>query len=326
MTGDFTLPSFSTDPARPHPGSAGNHQRGMLAAVFYLAGGGMVAVAALDPAAYTLTLLILGGMAVAVGVAAVLARRLFVYAATVTTSVLGPVLIAAGVVAGSGSWASALLALLYTFVAVHTALVLHWKHATAVLIWAAATAVIAARLVDAPLPAWSVGVVFVLCCGTLAAVTLWLVAEVRRRADTDPLTGVANRTSFETALRHAKATVSRTGEPLALVALDLDGFRKINNTYGHAAGDRLLIEATRAWQPHLRARDQLARIGGDEFCVVLPGANEDQARAVADRLEQAMPTGTACSTGVAVWEYGQTLTELSAAADRDLYASKTRKR
>ena len=326
MTGFSHLPLVPSGPARPHLASAGNQQRGMSSAVFYLAGGALVAVAALDPDAHTLALLIVAGIAVAVAVAALLARRLFVYAMSVTVTALGPALIAAGVLAGAGSWASALVALIYTFVAVHAALVLHWKHATAVLIWAALTAVVAASLLDAPLPPWAIVVVFALCCGTLAAVTLSLVTEVRHRATTDPLTGVANRGAFESALSHAAATVSRTGEPLALIAIDFDGFRQINNTYGHAAGDKLLVEATRAWQPHLRARDQLARIGGDEFCVVLPGADAVQARAVAERLKQGMPTGTACSTGVAAWRNGQTLTELSAAADHDLYASKTRKR
>ena len=322
MTASFRPSLSPAGPARLHLASTGNHQRGLLAAAFYLAGGSIAALAALDPAAHTLALLIVAGIAVAGAVAAVIARRLFVYAMSVTAATLGAALIAAGVLAGAGSWASALVALIYTFVAVYAALVLYWKHATAVLVWAALTAAVAARLVEAPPPLWAIVIVFALCCGTLAAVTLSLVTEVRHRATTDPLTGVANRGAFESALSHAAATVTRTGEPLALIAIDFDGFRQINNAFGHAAGDKLLIEATRAWQPHLRARDQLARIGGDEFCVVLPGADADQARAVADRLKQGMPTGTACSTGVASWTNDQTLDELSAAADHDLYASK----
>ncbi len=320
------LTSLPTGSALFHPGSDGTHERGVAAAVFYLAGAGMVAVAALDPRAHTAVLLLLAATGVVVAMTALLARRVFTYVASVVCSLLGTVLIAVAVVAGSGSWSSALAAVLYTFVAVYTALVLRWQHATAVLVWAAATAIAASRLVDAPLPPLAVAFVFALGGGTLAWVTLWLVAEVRHRATTDPLTGVANRSSFETALGHAMATVRRTGEALALIAIDLDGFRQVNNAHGHAAGDQLLIEATRAWQPQLRARDQLSRTGGDEFCAVLPGADADQARAVADRLEQVMPQGTACSTGVAVWEDGQPLADLYAAADRDLYASKARNR
>lgn len=326
MVAHFHLHSPPSGPALSHLASTRNHERGMLVGMLYLAGAGVVAVAALDPAAHAGVLLALFTVAVVVGVAAMLARRVFSYAASVVSSILGPVLIATAVVAGSGSWSSALAAGGYTFVAVHTALVLHWQHATAVLVWAGGTAITASMLVDGPLPPWAVGVVFVLVCGTLTSVTLWLVAEVRLRATTDPLTGIANRSSFETALRHAISTVSRTGEPLALIAIDLDGFRHVNNTHGHAAGDRLLIEATRAWLPELRARDQLARIGGDEFCVILSGADADQARAVADRLEQVMPAGTACSVGIAEWGDGQPFTDLQAAADLDLYAAKAAKK
>ena len=319
------LPSWQTGPVLPEMTSTGNRERGTLAGVFYLAGSGVAGVAILDPLAHTEWQLVVAAAALVVALVSLVARRYYTYAATVTSSFLGPALIAIAVVAGAGGWSSSLAAGLYTFVAVHTALVLHWRHATAVMVWAAATAVGAAHLVAAPLPPALVAVVFVLGCGTLSLVTLWLVAEVRRRASIDPLTSVANRSVFQAALAHAVATVARTGEPLALVAMDLDGFRLVNNTLGHAAGDRLLVEATQAWQPELRARDTLARVGGDEFSVVLPGADADQARAVARRLESVMPAGATCSTGVAVWEPGQSVPQLCAAADRELYASKARR-
>lgn len=303
-----------------------NHERGVLASVFYLAGSAMLAVAGLGSVASGRLLLVLAGVAAGVAVVSVAARALFVYGATVIASLLGPVLIAVAITAGQGGFGSALVATLYTFVAVHTALVLRVHHTAWVLAWSLMTALVANASLGSPVPGVIVAAVFLLVCGTLAAVTSWLVGQVRALATTDPLTGVANRASFEAALEHARATVSRTNEPLSLLALDLDGFKQLNDTYGHAAGDRALIEIAAAWAPLLRERDLLARVGGDEFCVILPDADGTHARHVARRLEHAMPAGTSCSTGVATLTEGGDLGDLCAAADQDLYAAKARNR
>ena len=99
------------------------------------------------------------------------------------------------------------------------------------------------------------------------------LVEARRRiaqlAYSDPLTGLANRTSFGPALERAVNRTSRYGGKLALIFVDLDGFKAINDTHGHAAGDRLLIEAAGRMRAALRASDLVARLGGDEFVVLL---------------------------------------------------------
>ncbi len=301
-------------------------ERGLLAATFYLSGGLTTLLAAFAPQAHARLLAALGVVVLTVAGVSYVLRRRFVYWATLASSVAGPTFIAAGILAGNGSGASAVMATLYTFVAIHTALVLRWEHAAVIQLWGVATAVTASWLVAPDLPSTVVAATYLLTCGTLWGVTARLVGAVRRQAATDPLTGLANRASFADALDHALATVQRTREPLSLVALDLDAFKQINDTRGHAAGDTTLIAATQAWAGQLRARDTLARTGGDEFIAVLPGADPDQAAQVADRLKDATPAIVSCSVGVATWSSDQTAEQLAIAADRDLYGDKAHRR
>jgi diguanylate cyclase (GGDEF)-like protein len=299
----------------------GNAERGRLACVFYGAGGLLVLVAAVEPGSRTIML----GLAVAalsVSASAYLWRERFSYAATLISSVLGPGLIAAGIVAGGQSWAGGLIAAAYTFVAVHTALVLRWQHAAGLFAWATVTAVLALTLGDPGLPIAPMTAGFLLIYGTLVGVTSWLTQKVQRQAATDPLTGLANRAAFDAALAYARATVLRTDEPLSLIALDLDDFKRINDTQGHAAGDAVLVDAARCWSAQLRERDVLARTGGDEFVAILPGADIEEAAQVADRLVAALTGPVGCSAGVATWRQGQDLDQLLRTADRALYAAK----
>jgi diguanylate cyclase (GGDEF)-like protein len=108
-----------------------------------------------------------------------------------------------------------------------------------------------------------------------------LEAELRRLAGTDALTGLPNRRSFMDAARHAAA---RQAEPLALLMLDLDHFKAINDRFGHAVGDRALQVTAERCRQVLRDGDVIARIGGEEFAVLLPATGIDGARLVADRL------------------------------------------
>lgn len=109
----------------------------------------------------------------------------------------------------------------------------------------------------------------------------------------DPVTGLANRTALSEALERAVAAAQR-GTPASVVFLDLDGFKLVNDTLGHAAGDELLRHVARRLRATLRGSDLLARFGGDEFVVLLPGTTPQQAAAVADRLRAAV---AACQVG-----------------------------
>jgi diguanylate cyclase (GGDEF)-like protein len=146
--------------------------------------------------------------------------------------------------------------------------------------------------------------------------------KVRELAVTDELTGLPNRRAWNTELPRTIEEARRTGDPLTLAIIDLDHFKKFNDAYGHPAGDRLLKEATAAWQDQLRSADHLARYGGEEFVLLLPDATPAQARAVLDRMREATPLGQTFSAGVALWNGTETSDDLTARADTALYQAK----
>lgn len=110
------------------------------------------------------------------------------------------------------------------------------------------------------------------------------VAHLRHLSEKDPLTGLANRRGFEAQIDRELERMKRYGGGLAVIALDLDGFKGINDTYGHGAGDALLQRVAATIRDTLRASDFCARLGGDEFVVLLPETDSDGAVVVAERL------------------------------------------
>jgi diguanylate cyclase (GGDEF)-like protein len=121
--------------------------------------------------------------------------------------------------------------------------------------------------------------------GEADAEDLAALADLARR---DALTGLANRRAFEEALQREVARARRTGAALAVVALDIDHFKRVNDTLGHAAGDLVLAEVAARAQRALRAEDLLARIGGEELAALLPGATLAAAAEVAERIRRAV--------------------------------------
>ncbi len=111
------------------------------------------------------------------------------------------------------------------------------------------------------------------------------IAELEARADIDPLLEVLNRRGFERELDRSLAFVRRYGSQAALLFIDLDGFKAVNDAHGHAAGDALLKEVARTLAEHVRASDVVGRLGGDEFGVLMWNIGEWQARAKARELE-----------------------------------------
>jgi diguanylate cyclase (GGDEF)-like protein len=158
--------------------------------------------------------------------------------------------------------------------------------------------------------------------------------EVADLALLDDLTGVGNRRHLLERLTEECAKSARSGEPFALLVVDLDGFKAINDTYGHAAGDACLQHFTLMAQTRLRPGDILARTGGDEFCILLPASTLRQGAMIARRvLEVCREDAAGCvgadvpislSIGVAQWtrEIGPFPDRLMAAADHALYAAK----
>jgi diguanylate cyclase (GGDEF)-like protein len=124
------------------------------------------------------------------------------------------------------------------------------------------------------------------------------MAELAARADIDPLTDVLNRRGFERELRRSLAYVRRYGVSAALLYVDLDGFKAINDRHGHAAGDAVLQAVAMVLTRHVRASDLVARLGGDEFGVLLWNLSEANAQSKARALEDAIARTTAAQAGV----------------------------
>ncbi|MET3809311.1 EAL domain-containing protein [Arthrobacter sp. UYEF3] len=155
--------------------------------------------------------------------------------------------------------------------------------------------------------------------------------ELERMALTDPLTQLANRTALNSVLSHALAETTRGEMPPALLVLDLDSFKGINDTLGHSAGDDVLRVIARRLQDAVRTTDTVARLGGDEFAVMLPKSNLVRARRVANRILKALSESIeigdlriTCGTsiGVRVAEPGQSADDLVMEADTAMYAAK----
>lgn len=147
-----------------------------------------------------------------------------------------------------------------------------------------------------------------------------LVGQIRGQATIDDLTGALNRGALRVAADRALATAQRTSQPLAVLLLDLDGFKIINDQYGHAAGDALLADIAQCWRGVLRGEDTLARIGGDEFVALLTNATRHDAETVVRRMRAAHPARWSC--GIATSSPGDDLSSLYARADAELYQQK----
>ena len=109
-----------------------------------------------------------------------------------------------------------------------------------------------------------------------------------RQARTDMLTGLLNRRGFDTQMSFAMALARRSGRPLSLITVDVDHFKRVNDTYGHAAGDEVLRRLAQTLQERLRGSDVVARVGGEEFVAMLPDTDLEGARAIAETLVAAM--------------------------------------
>lgn len=167
------------------------------------------------------------------------------------------------------------------------------------------------------------------------------VEAVRRGLCLDHLTGVLNRRHFLEVAEQAFAATARSGQPLSVIMVDADHFKAVNDTLGHAAGDAVLVELAALLEVGIRTgRDHVGRLGGEEFCILLPGSKAADAAKVAERLrgalaaariavgpEGAATIGVTASFGVAArGDAMPHFAELLAAADRALYAAKAQGR
>jgi two-component system cell cycle response regulator len=162
------------------------------------------------------------------------------------------------------------------------------------------------------------------------------LVEQSRRLETlifeDPLTGLANRRFILTQLASLVSGARRHGRPLSIAIVDIDYFKSVNDRHGHPVGDQVLVAVTGALRNHMRAEDQLGRLGGEEFLTVLPDTDHDAAMAAAERMREEVAAtsivhdgtelGVTVSLGVATWEAEEPPELLLRRADDALYAAK----
>ncbi len=159
--------------------------------------------------------------------------------------------------------------------------------------------------------------------------------RVRREAETDPLTGLANRKTFESAMRRLAAEAVETGKPLSLTVVDIDHFKRFNDTFGHRTGDVVLKLLATKLRNSVRERDIAARYGGEEFVLLMPATDLDTAVSRAESVRadvashrlRARGSGkdlgvVTLSMGVAQYRPGEPLSEFFERADRALYLAK----
>jgi diguanylate cyclase (GGDEF)-like protein len=188
--------------------------------------------------------------------------------------------------------------------------------------------------VDLPVLMGGVGVSLAALLGAL--ILIWSrnerMQELQRLADHDSLTGLRNRRRFEEDLRTEMARAYREDRPVALLLLDLDHLKEANDSLGHSAGDRMIVEVAGVLRSRMRETDVLARIGGDEFAIALPRCDIREATVVAEAIGTAIrqhtwadgePQATA-SIGIVVFEGSShmTIDALISRADMALYAAK----
>ena len=158
-----------------------------------------------------------------------------------------------------------------------------------------------------------------------------MASDVRHREEStlDELTGVLNRRAFAPRFAELAQQAALNGQPVSVVAVDIDHFKLVNDEHGHAAGDEVLREIARSFRERLRTFELLYRMGGDEFLLVLPGADAATASDIADALRRAVyalrPAGLeiTCSCGVATAQGDEVGFELLLErADAALYAAK----
>ncbi|MGQ7295550.1 putative bifunctional diguanylate cyclase/phosphodiesterase [Quadrisphaera sp. KR29] len=306
--------SAASRPGRPVVATP--HVLGRTTGLFYCAGGFAVLLGALVEPARSGWLFFVAAVAGLTGAAVLGWGTRLPHQAFHVLVAAGTGLITLAVVAAPAPLTGLALAGIYTFVAIDVFYYFRGLPALAqlALLLLTATAATTARGAD-PLTAAAFLVVLV-----AVAVAIGDLAARASSAASDPLTGLLNRRSFERAVEVAVADAERTGAPVVLALLDVDGFKEVNDSRGHSGGDELLRSLAVALRAHLPEEAVVARLGGDEFAVLLTRTSEQDALPL---LEQARRrAGHPTSLGAAALLPHEAVSEVSRRADAALYRAK----
>jgi diguanylate cyclase len=158
------------------------------------------------------------------------------------------------------------------------------------------------------------------------------LVEMSALVSEDPMTHSLNRRGMEQEYARETSRAMRTGNPLCVAMIDIDNFKKLNDTHGHHAGDEALIHLVRTAREELRATDIIGRMGGEEFMIMLPNTAQEDAVLVVERLQRALTKKfflnnndrilITFSAGVAVYEAGESQESIMDRADKALYEAK----
>lgn len=265
----------------------------------------------------TALLQLAGASLVLLGVVAMTLRR---RTAALWWVVVGSVVVNSTLLAGSTSTAGLVLtSMAYSYAVLYGAYAFERRRLVGVL-----AAVVVGSLVGSALS--GAGLRFIVWFATVGGVVIagavlgHVMQLLRWYATVDALTGVLTRTAFDATAHSALSSARRRGAQSVLVLIDLDGFKAVNDTYGHAAGDELLVATVEAWGRRLRGQDVLGRSGGDEFVLLLPDTDLAGGRQLVEVLGEVSPI--AFSAGLALAGPADTLDHLLRRADAGMYEVK----
>lgn len=149
-----------------------------------------------------------------------------------------------------------------------------------------------------------------------------LLGQVQDMARHDDLTGLSNRRALHELMPREMARARRSRSPLCVAIVDIDHFKAYNDSHGHLAGDEVLRACAAAWDSSLRGEDTLVRFGGEEFLVLLPDTDPEEACETVERLRAETPMEQTCSAGLACWDFTESIDDLLSRADQALYLAK----
>lgn len=300
--------------------------RARTLAGLFVAGGTLSAVVVLLPGwpgMHANSIFLLAGLAVAAGLALWCWGQRFSTTGISAYLALGTMIIAVAQSLAGGGAASAAYAMLYVWVALHAAMYLR-RGVVGLHLAGTVVAHVLALVHLGELASIASMVALTLGTQIAAGVVVGRMAgHLRRVADTDHLTGLPNRRTASRELDRRMVEARRPGRGFSVAVLDLDGFKALNDRCGHAAGDAVLVDAARAWRAVLEPGWVLARTGGDEFLLIVPGRDRTTVERAVGLLRGVAP-GVSFSAGTAHSDGWEAVGALLERADRALYSAKAR--